>query len=319
MEYITLGRTGLQVSPLCLGTWLWTQRNTPEEGAAVIDQALNQGINFIDTANVYARGGAEEVVGTALEGRRDSVVLATKVCSRMDDSDPNAIGLSRTQIVRQCENSLKRLKTDYIDLYQMHRPCPNDTPIEESLRAFDDLVSQGKVRYIGSSNFPGANFVEALWKADVGSFVSLVTEQPPYNILRRRAESDVVPWCLKNGVVLVPYSPISGGLLTGKYRKGQPMPDGGRLTEWKSDKTEWWETAMDVVERLLVHAAEKGCTLSQFSVAWLMRQPAMGAPIIGPRNVEQLTDNLGALDVEITDEDCALVDELAPPGRSIWQ
>ncbi len=316
MEYRTLGRTGLQVSPLCLGTWLWTERNTAQEGLAVIDQAIDDGVNFIDTSNVYNRGEAERVVGEGIKGRRDEVVLATKVFWPMDDDDPNATGLSRKHVVGECERSLKRLGTDYIDIYYLHRPDPK-MPIEITLRALDDLISQGKVRYIASSCFTAAELVESLWKSEVGRWDAIVVEQPQYSLIRREPESDVVPYCAKYGVSLVPFSPLAGGLLTGKYRKNQPPPEGARLTEWGQHEKGWWGEAMDVVEKLLPHVEIKGCTLSQFALAWVYSQPTVVSAIMGPRNAAQLTDNLGALEVEITAEDNALVNELVSPGTQI--
>jgi aryl-alcohol dehydrogenase-like predicted oxidoreductase len=293
-------------------------RTEPEDSYAIIDRALDAGINFLDTANVYSRGRSEEVTGEALKrnGKRHQVVLATKVHGRMDDDDVNAFGNNRRHIIEQCEASLRRLQTDTIDLYQVHRP-QSDIPIDETLRALDDLIRAGKVRYIGSSTFAAWQVVESLWVAKELGLNRFVCEQSPYNLLDRRVERGLLPMAQTYGIGIIPWSPLGGGLLTGKYRRGAPSPPEGRYADvserpWMQRRKT--EGVYDVVEAIEPLAEEKGCTLSQFAVAWCMGQPGVTSPIIGPRTMEQLEDNLGALDVVITDEDRARIDALVPPG-----
>src|ERR687886_1305747 len=229
MKYRTLGRTGVRVSPLCLGAMMfgaWGNQDH-DDSIRIIHRALDAGINFIDTADVYSRGESEEIVGKALEGgRRENVVLATKVHGRMGD-DPNQYGNSRRWIVREVENSLRRLKTDWIDLYQIHRP-EADTDIDETLGALTDLVHAGKVRAIGSSTFPASRIVEAQWTAERRNRERFVCEQPPYSILVRGIENEVLPVCRKYGMGVIPWSPLAGGYLSGRYRKGQDTPTSSR-------------------------------------------------------------------------------------------
>jgi len=320
MEYRPLGRTGVRVSPLCLGAMMFGWRTSFEEAARIIDRALDAGINFIDTANVYAQGRSEEAVGRALKanGKRHQVILATKVHARVGQG-PNDWGNSRRHIIEQCEASLRRLQTDYIDLYQIHRPQP-DIPIDETLRALDDLVRAGKVRYIGTSTFAAWQVVEALWVSKELGLNRFVTEQPPYNILDRRIERELVPMAQTFGIGLIPWSPLAGGLLTGKYRRGEPPPPDTRFGQpnlTPLQRRRWTERFFDIVEGLEPVAREKGCTLSQFALAWCMQQPGITSPIIGPRTMEQLEDNLGALDVVITEDDRRRVDELVPPGGMV--
>jgi aryl-alcohol dehydrogenase-like predicted oxidoreductase len=318
MEYRALGRTGVQVSSLCLGCMMFGGRTEPVDSYAIIDRALDAGINFLDTANVYSRGRSEEVVGEALKrnGKRHQIVLATKVHGRMDDDDPNAWGNSRRHIIEQCDASLRRLQTDYIDLYQIHRP-QSGIPIDETLRALDDLIRAGKVRYIGTSTFAAWQFVESLWVAKELGLNRFVCEQPPYNLLDRRIERGLLPMAQTYGIGVIPWSPLGGGLLTGKYRRDAPPPAEGRYTDvedrpWLQRRKT--EGVFDVVELIEPLAETKGCTLSQFALAWCMGQPGITSPIIGPRTMAQLEDNLGALEVSITSEECAKIDELVPPG-----
>ncbi|MXZ22438.1 MAG: aldo/keto reductase [Caldilineaceae bacterium SB0665_bin_25] len=321
MEYRNFGRTGMKVSPLCLGCMNFGRRTTPEDAYAIIDRALDAGINFLDTANVYSRGRSEEITGEALKrnGSRSRVVLATKVHGRMDDDDPNAAGSSRRHIIGQCEASLKRLQTDYIDIYQMHRPRP-EIAIDETLRALDDLVRAGKVRYLGSSTFAAWQVVESLWAAKELGLNRFVSEQPPYNILDRRIERELVPMAQTYGIGLIPWSPLGGGLLTGKYTRGRPAPEGARYADVATEvryARRYTEGAFDVTEGLLPLAQSKDCTMSQLALAWCVEQPGVTSPIIGPRTMEQLEDNLGALDVSVTAEDRNRIDELVPPGRMV--
>jgi aryl-alcohol dehydrogenase-like predicted oxidoreductase len=319
MDYRSLGRTAMKVSPLCLGCMMFGGKTSPDDSYPIIDRALDAGINFLDTANVYSRGRSEEVTGEALKrnGKRHQVVLATKVHGTMDDEDPNAYGSSRRHIIEQCEASLRRLQTDYIDLYQIHRPR-SDTPIDETLRALDDLVRAGKVRYIGTSTFGAWQLVESLWVAKEYGLNRFVCEQPPYHILDRRIERELIPMAQTYGFGLIPWSPLAGGLLTGKYTRENPSPEGARYSDvgnnarFAARKT---DEIYDVVEELTPVAKAKGITLAQFALAWCVQQPGVTSPIIGPRTMEQLEDNLGAIGVEINDEDRAVVDQLVPPGR----
>ena len=321
MEYRNFGRTGMKVSPLCLGCWNFGERTPPQDSYAIVDRALDAGLNFLDTANVYGRGSSEEITGEALKrnGSRSRVVLATKFHGRMDDDDPNAAGSSRRHIIEQCEASLRRLQTDYIDIYQIHRPRP-EVAIDETLRALDDLVRAGKVRYLGSSTFAAWQVVESLWVAKELGLNRFVSEQPPYHILDRRIERELVPMALTYGIGLIPWSPLAGGLLTGKYTRGLPAPEGARYARPEDEPRQSRrlnDSVYDVNEGLLPLAEAKGCTLSQLALAWCAQQPGITSPILGPRTMEQLEDNLGALQVTVTAEDRQRVDELVPPGRMV--
>src|SRR5438067_1220286 len=320
MEYRQLGRTGVQVSSICLGCMMFGRRTSPEDSEAIIDRALDDGINFLDTANVYARGRSEEITGEALRrnGRRQRVVLATKVHGQMAEDDPNAAGNSRRHIIAECEASLRRLQTDYIDLYQIHRPEPN-TPIDETLRALDDLIRAGKVRYIGSSTYAAWQLVESLWVAKELGLNRFVCEQPPYNQLDRRIEHELLPMARTYGFAVIPWSPICGGLLTGKYKRGQELPEGARFADQTNPiyRRRLTERIYDVVEGLEPIAQEKGCTLAQLSLAWVLNQPGVTSPIIGPRTMEQFEDNIGAVNVEITEDDTKRINRIIRRGDSV--
>jgi aryl-alcohol dehydrogenase-like predicted oxidoreductase len=319
MEYRAFGRTGVQVSPLCLGCMNFGWGTEEDESFRIIHSAMDAGINFLDTANVYGRGASETITGKALaqDGRRDKVFLATKVHGKMDDNEPNAWGNHRFHIVKQCEASLRRLQTDHIDLYQLHRPQP-DIPMDETLRALDDLIRAGKVLYIGTSTFGAWQLVESLWVAKELGLNRFVCEQPPYNILDRRIERELIPMCRTYGFGVIPWSPIAGGLLSGKYRKGQPRPAGAR---YEKDNSAPFgrdnDRAFDVVEAVVQLAEENGCTASQLALAWCGAQPGITSPIIGPRTMEQLEDNLSSLDIAISDEDTKRIDSLVPPGTHV--
>ncbi|MGE0387863.1 MAG: aldo/keto reductase [Gammaproteobacteria bacterium] len=320
MQYKTLGRTGVKVSPLCLGAMMFGGEADAATAAEVVARALDAGINFIDTANAYHRGRSEEVLGgiLAADGRRSKIVLATKVFNRMSD-DPNDAGLSRRHVIEQCEASLRRLRTDYIDLYQLHRPSLT-VPIDETLRALDDLVRAGKVRYLGTSTFAAWQIVEGLWASKDYGLNRFVCEQPPYNILDRRVEREVLPMAATFGLGVIPWGPLAGGLLTGKYRRGEPAPVGtryGDLAPGDFRLKRYVGAAFDVVDALAPLARAKGCTLSQFALAWVAQQPHVSSAIIGPRRVDQLVDNLGALQVKIDDEDRRAVDAVVPPGEVV--
>jgi len=320
VDYRPLGRTGIRVSPLCLGAMMFGGKTSPADSAAIIDRALDAGINFIDTANVYNQGRSEEAVGEAAQrnGRRSQVILATKVHGRMGD-DPNAMGNTRRHIIEQCEASLRRLKTDWIDLYQVHRPQP-DVPIDETLRPLDDLVRSGKVRYIGSSTFAAWQLVESLWVAKEYGLERFVCEQPPYNLLDRRIERELLPMAQAYGFGIIPWSPLAGGLLTGKYRRNAPPPEDSRYANLDANplyRRRMNDAIWDVIEPLESLAREKGTTISRFALAWCIHQPGVTSPIIGPRTMEQLEDNLGALEVTITDEDRKAIDRIIPPGTHV--
>ncbi len=320
MELRPLGRTGIQVSNLCLGCMMFGGRTTPADSAAIIDRALDAGINFIDTANVYNAGRSEEATGDALKrnGRRQQVILATKVHGKMGEG-PNDMGNSRRHIIAQCEESLRRLKTDYIDLYQIHRPDPH-IPIDETLRALDDLVRSGKVRYLGSSTYGAWQLVESLWASKDLGLNRFICEQPPYNLLDRRIERELIPMAQTYGFALIPWSPIAGGLLSGKYRRDEQPPEDSRyagVARNPMQQRRWVEAIFDVVEALDPIAKDKGCTLAQLAVAWVAQQPGVTSAIIGPRTMEQLEDNLGASGVILTDDDRRRIDEIVPPGRMV--
>ena len=321
MEFRALGRTGVQVSSICLGCMMFGGRTDQQATNEIVAQALDGGVNFLDTANVYNLGRSEEATGVALKtlGARDRVVLATKVHGVMDAEDPNMQGSSRRHIIQQCEASLRRLGTDYIDLYQIHRPSPG-IPIDETLRALDDLVTAGKVRYIGSSTFAAWQVVEALWASKEYGLHRFVTEQPPYNILDRRIERELIPMAQTYGIGLIPWSPLAGGLLTGKYSRGEPPPADSRFGQGglrAQQKARWVDGLFDIVDALTPIARDKGCTLAQLALAWCEQQPGVASAIIGPRTVEQLQDNLGAAAVTISDEDRARIDAIVPPGRMV--
>jgi aryl-alcohol dehydrogenase-like predicted oxidoreductase len=321
MEYRTLGRTGVKVSPLCMGTMLMGGPTSPEDSHRIIDRAIEAGLNFFDTANIYLEGRSEEVLGEALarNGRRDRVIVATKVHGKVNAADPNAQGNSRRHIIAQCEASLRRLRTGHIDLYQIHRPQPS-VPIDETLGALDDLVRAGKVRYLGTSTFGAWQIVEALWAARELRLNRFVCDQPPYNLLDRRIERELVPMAQTYGLALIPYSPLAGGLLTGKYRRDQAPPADSRYGDVDRNvvhRRRYIAGTFDVVDGLEPIALEKGCTLAQLALAWCVQQPGITSPIIGLRTVEQLEGCLAALALAITPEDRERIDALNPPGRVV--
>jgi aryl-alcohol dehydrogenase-like predicted oxidoreductase len=318
MEYRNLGRTGVQVSPLCLGGMLFGEQTDEAQALTIIDCALDAGLNFLDTANIYNRGRSEEIIGRALRrnGRRARVVLATKVHGRMDEHDPNAWGNSRRHILEQCEASLRRLQTDVIDLYQLHRPL-STIPIDETLRALDDLVRSGKVRYLGTSTFAAWQLVEALWVSKELGLHRLVCEQPPYHLLDRRIERELVPMAQTYGLALLPWSPLAGGFLSGKYRRGETPPPGSRLGQSpQGTDPHFTDAAFQVLEVVTALAHEKQATPSQLALAWVAQQPGVTSAIIGPRTPMQFEDCLGAMDVQLTAEDRLRLDMVASPGRA---
>ena len=319
MEYRTLGRTGVKVSPLCLGAMMfgaWGNRDH-DDSVAVIHAALDAGINFIDTADVYSAGESEEIVAKALVGRRDDVVLATKVHGSMG-RDPNAQGNSRRWVIRECENSLRRLGTDYIDLYQIHRPDPG-CDIDETLGALTDLVRAGKVRYLGSSTFLASEIVEAQWVAEKRQRERFVCEQPPYSMLVRGIEGDVLATCARYGMGVIPWSPLGGGWLSGKWRTG-----GTDLTSRRAQRLpERYDMTLPANQHKLAAAdalaqvaEDAGLSLPIMAVAFVLNHPAVTAAIIGPRTMEQLTSQLGATDVTLDAATLDRIDEIVPPGSN---
>ncbi len=321
MNYRTLGRTGVRVSPLCLGAMMFGQwgNQDHDDSIRVIHRALDAGINFIDTADVYSRGESEEIVGKALaDGRRDKVVLATKFHGSMGD-DPNQQGNSRRWIFQEVEASLRRLRTDYIDLYQVHRPSP-DTDIEETLGALSDLVAQGKVRYAGSSTFPASQIVEAQWVARERRLTRFVCEQPPYSMLVRGIESDVLPTCQRHGMGVIPWSPLAGGWLSGKWRKGAAPPSTNRAARMPGHfdlSRPVNQRKLEAADALGALADSAGMSLVHLAVAFVLRHPGVTSAIIGPRTLEQLESQLGAADLKLDTAVLDRIDEIVPPGTNL--
>ncbi|MGB0092904.1 MAG: aldo/keto reductase [Solirubrobacteraceae bacterium] len=321
MNQRNLATTGVKVSPLCLGAMMFGSWGNPDQGDSIriIHRALDAGINFIDTADVYSRGESEEIVGKALaDGRRENVVLATKVHGTMGD-DPNEFGNSRRWIIREVENSLRRLKTDWIDLYQIHRPEP-DTDIDETLSALTDLVRAGKVRYIGSSTFPASQVVEAQWVAQRRGRERFVCEQPPYSIMVRGIENDVLPTAQRYGMGVIPWSPLAGGWLSGRYRKGAELPSSHRAERIPSRydmSLPGNQRKLEIADELAGLAGEAGITLIEMALAFVIRHPAVTAAIIGPRTMDHLESQLTAADVELSDEVLDRIDQIVAPGVNL--
>jgi aryl-alcohol dehydrogenase-like predicted oxidoreductase len=326
MEHRDLGSTGVKVSPLCLGAMMFgAWGNTDhEDSIRIIHRALDAGINFIDTADVYSRGESEEIVGKALAGgRRDTVVLATKVHGKMGDEggrDPNQYGNSRRWIIQEVENSLRRLGTDWIDLYQIHRPEP-DTDIDETLGALSDLVRDGKVRYVGSSTFPAHMIVEAQWVAQRRGRERFVCEQPPYSLLTRGVEADVLPVCLRYGMGVIPWSPLAGGWLSGRYRAGGESPSTSRRAQMLPQRYDMSLPAnqrkLEAAQALGELAEQTGISLIEMALAFVINHPAVTAAIIGPRTMEQLESQLPAAETRLSADVLDRIDEIVPPGVNV--
>ena len=321
MDYRTLGRTGVKVSPLCLGAMMFGSWGNPDhdDSIRIIHRALDAGINFIDTADVYSHGESEEIVAKALaDGRRDDVVLATKVHAAMGD-DPNQRGNSRRWIIREVEDSLRRLKTDWIDLYQIHRPA-DDTDIEDTLSALTDLIRAGKVRYIGSSTFPASQIVKAQWVSRERGLARFATEQPPYSMLVRSIEADVLPSALRHGIGVIPWSPLAGGWLSGRYRKDGELPTSsraGRLPHRFDLSLPANQRKLDAADALGALADEAGLSLVELAIAWVINHPAVTAAIIGPRTMEHLESQLPAGEVSIDAGVLDRIDEIVAPGVNV--
>ncbi|MFZ0041854.1 MAG: aldo/keto reductase [Solirubrobacteraceae bacterium] len=309
------------MTPLCLGAMMfgdWGNKDH-DESIRIIHRALDAGINFIDTADVYSRGESEEIVGKALAGgKRDNVVLATKVHGTMGD-DPNQFGNSRRWIVKEVENSLRRLGTDWIDLYQIHRP-EADTDIDETLGALSDLVHAGKIRYIGSSTFPASQIVEAQWVARDRGRERFVCEQPPYSLLVRGIERDVLPTAQRWRMGVIPWSPLAGGWLSGRYRKGEDLPDSQRAQRIPAryDMSDPYnQRKLDAADALGRLADEAGITLIEMALAFVIRHPAVTSAIIGPRTMEHLESQLTAAEITLSDDVLDKIDEIVPPGVNV--
>ena len=314
-----LGRSGLLVSPLCLGGMNFgnDQFGCDEETSAeIIDAYLGAGHNFIDTANVYSGTKSETIVGKALKGRRDSVVVATKAASPLGPG-PFDGGTSRKHVMKACEDSLRRLDSDYIDLYQMHRYDEN-TPLEETLTTLNDLVRQGKVRYIGVSNWTASQIAEASTLISAKGWERLISLQPQYSILARDIEVEIAPVCEKFGLGIIPWSPLGGGMLTGKYKRGEEPESGTRCAAPGPFQQIWRRRALsdrnhEIMELVLAEAEKIGISPIALSLAWNMNRPGVVAPIIGPKSVSQLEDNLAALDVTLPDDTIQRIDDASAP------
>ncbi|MFE2185402.1 aldo/keto reductase [Streptomyces sp. NPDC059455] len=311
MKYRTLGRTGIEVSAYCLGAMMFGAMGNPDhdDSIRIIHKALDAGINFVDTADVYSQGESEEIVGKALKGRRDDVVLAGKMHYPMGDG-PNRRGNSRRWIITAVENSLRRLQTDHLDLYQVHRPDPT-VDVEETLSALSDLIHSGKVRAIGTSSFPASEIVEAQWVAERRGLERFRTEQPPYSIINRGIEREVLPVCRRYGMGTLVWSPLGQGLLTGRHRKGQQADThrSGGMPQHFSDGGK-----LDVVERLIPLAEKAGLPMTHLAMAFAIAHPGVTSAIIGPRTMAHLDDLLVGADVTLDDEILDRIDEIAPPG-----
>jgi aryl-alcohol dehydrogenase-like predicted oxidoreductase len=323
MRYRQLGASGLTVSVVGLGCNNFGSRAGPEQARAVVDTAIDSGITLFDTADVYGwragnYGGSERLLGEALKGRRDQVVIATKFGSYMgaEAGPPDEARGSRRYIHRAVEASLRRLQTDYIDLYQQHHPDRN-TPIEETLATLDDLVTQGKIRYAGSSNYAGWQIVEADWVARSEHRNRLVSAQNHYSLLHREAEGEVVPACQRYGIGLLPHLPLANGLLTGKYRRNQPIPQGTRLAARAGDGTLFTDELFDRLEALEKYAAERDQTLLTVAIAGLAAQPTVSSVIAGAMTPDQVRANAATADWEPTPEDLDALDAIVPRGSSV--
>ena len=310
MEYRKLGNSGLNVSEIGLGTNTFGRRADEQTSTAIINQAFELGINYIDTANTYDRGTSEEIVGKAVKSHRDEVIIATKVGYSMGDG-PNQRGASRYHIMQEVDASLRRLQTDYIDLYQIHGP-DQTTPIEETLRALDDLARAGKVRYIGCSNFAGWQLCEALWTSKANNLQPFITVQPRYNILDRKIETELIPCCQAYNIGVIPWGPLAGGFLTGKYHKGEEAPPDTRLSRPTSLYGEiFTEENWNKLAKLETFAAERNYTIGDLAVAWLLAKPWVSTIIAGARQAEQVSTNAAAVTWKMTAEEIAEIETIS--------
>ncbi len=318
MEYRVLGRTGVKVSSLGLGTANFADPTPEDEAIGIINQAIDAGINLIDTSNSYANGESERIIGRALtqEGRRHKVILATKVFYKVG-SGPNDEGLSRLHLIRACEDSLRRLQTDYIDLYQLHRPSPA-IPLDETLGALTDLVRQGKVRYIGSSVHPAWKIMEAIMVSELKGYARFVCEQPPYNLLDRRIENEIVPMCQAHGLGLITWSPMAMGILAGRYSSATDLPADSRGALRRGIYAQRiTQLGIEMGNKLINLAKDRGMSPAQLATLWVKDQPGITAPLIGPRTLKQLEHLLPVLDMTLSDDLIEACDRLVPPGSAV--
>ena len=318
MDYRLFGRTGVRVSPLCIGAMNFGDATDEAESFRIVDRALDAGLNFIDTANSYNGGESERIVGRALarDGKRERVFLATKAFNPVGPG-PNDRGNSRLHITRACEDSLRRLGTDRIDLYQMHRHDP-DTPVDETLAALTDLVRQGKVRYVGCSTHPAWRVMEALMASELKGLVRYVSEQPPYNLLDRRIENELVPLCLAHGLAIIPWAPMAQGVLAGRYDDAAAPPSDSRAARRGGIYAQRvTQRGVEVGRRFVALAQDAGIPPDQLALLWVRDQPGVTAPIYGPRTLEQLERVLPMLELRLSDELRAACDELVPPGTAV--
>ncbi len=318
MEYRILGRTGVKISPLVLGTDNFANPTPESESIAILNRAIDAGINLIDTSNSYAKGESERIIGRALKenGRRNDILIATKA-HYPTGPGPNNRGNSRLHLMKACEDSLKRLQTDFIDLYQIHRP-DFDIPHEETLSALNDLVDQGKVRYIGSSTAPAWKVMEGLMISELNGYKRYVSEQPPYNLLDRRIENELIPMCLAHGLGLITWSPLAMGLLTGRYKDINHLPSDSRAILrggiYADRVTDW---AITVGLQFVRLAEQMGFSPAQLALLWVRDQPGITAPLIGPRTIQQLEHFLPVLDMPHSTELQKACDKIVPPGTSV--
>ena len=315
MQYRKLGHTGVSVSPLSLGTMMFGGPTDEATSIRITHKALDTGINFIDTANIYNAGESERVVGKAIVDRRDQVVLATKGRQPMGDG-PNERGGSRVNLIRSLNESLARLRTDYVDVYYIHTP-DYETPQEETLRALDDMIRSGKVHYLACSNYRAWYLCRALWTSDRLGLHRFACVQPLYNIVNRDIEVELLPLCAEQGIGVVPYSGLARGILTGKYKPGQSYPEGSRASrnDKRMQQAELRDTSIEIAQRITAHCDKRGVATSQFALAWCLANPIVTSIILGPRTMEQFDDNVACLDVTVTDEDESFIDTLVPPGE----
>ena len=315
MEYRFLGKSGVKVSPLCLGTMMFGDRTDEAEAGRIVASARDAGVNFIDTADVYAKGESERITGRLIKPDRERWVLATKVANPMGD-DPNRRGTGRKWILQAIDESLERLDTDYVDIYYLHRDI-QDTPLEETLGALADVIAEGKARYFGVSNFRGWRIAEVMRLCGEMGIEMPVVCQPYYNAMNRQPENDVLPACAHHGIGVVPYSPLARGILTGKYSPGAEPPAGSRVArkDRRMMETEFRDESIAMAQTIKAHAAKKGLTAIQFALAWVLRNEIVSSVIAGPRTFEQWTDYLSAVGKGLDAEDEALIDSMVTPGH----
>ena len=315
MNYHLLGRTGVRVSPICLGTMMFGGPTSEKDSTRIIHAALDRGVNFLDTADIYNAGESERIVGKAVAARREQVVLATKGRQPMGDG-PNDRGASRLHLTRALDDSLRRLGVDHVDLYYVHAPDA-DTPIEETLAALDLMVRAGKVRYLACSNVRAWQLCRALWTADVRNFNRFVCVQPLYNIVNRDIEVELLPLCRELGVGVVSYSPLARGILTGKYRPGAAPPEESRAArgDKRMQQAEWREASLEIAGQIADYCGTRSISPSQFALAWCLANPTVTSVIVGPRTMEQFEDNLACLEHTITADDEQFINGLVPPGE----